>query len=80
MLAGLTASYAASRKQQSVRLFSGVASGKLYLPSIWQIAERIAITFKEVIIMTIVLLVSWMALIFVAYKGAVMALDKAGLL
>jgi len=30
--------------------------------------------------MTIVLLVSWMALIFVAYKGAVIALDKAGLL
>ncbi|KAF0190004.1 MAG: hypothetical protein FD168_302 [Desulfobulbaceae bacterium] len=30
--------------------------------------------------MTVVLLVSWIALIFVSYKGAVMALDKAGLL
>lgn len=30
--------------------------------------------------MTVVLLISWMALIFVSYKGAVTALDKAGLL
>jgi len=80
LLAGLTASYAASRKQQSVWLFPGVASGKLYLPSIRRIASKIANKFKEVVIMTIVLLVSWMALIFVAYKGAVIALDKAGLL
>lgn len=30
--------------------------------------------------MTVFLIFSWMALIFVSYKGAVMALDKAGLL
>jgi hypothetical protein len=30
--------------------------------------------------MTVVLLVSWAVLIFVSYKGAIMALDKAGLL
>jgi hypothetical protein len=30
--------------------------------------------------MTYILIFSWIALIFVSYKGAVMALDKAGLL
>lgn len=30
--------------------------------------------------MTAVLLLSWIALIFVSYKGAVVALDKSGLL
>ncbi len=30
--------------------------------------------------MTVFLLVSWIALIYVSYKGAIMALDKAGLL
>jgi hypothetical protein len=30
--------------------------------------------------MTVILLVSWIALIFLSYKGAIMALDKAGLL
>ena len=30
--------------------------------------------------MTAVLLFSWMALIFVSYRGAILALDKTGLL
>ena len=30
--------------------------------------------------MTAVLIFSWIALIYVSYRGAVMALDKAGLL
>jgi hypothetical protein len=30
--------------------------------------------------MTVFLLVSWIALIYVSYKGAIMALDKVGLL
>lgn len=30
--------------------------------------------------MTVVLIITWIALVFVSYKGAVLALDKAGLL
>ena len=87
MLFSFTAPYAASRKQPIYPgCFLRVAladTGRIICNQFFHV-EFDTNFFKVLIVrrelMTYLLIFSWIGLIYVSYKGAVMALDKAGLL